>query len=59
VLADILVKGGVQKGEAHQQLQNIVTAAQQDAPQDADQETIDAGSRRTVKEYFQAVEENK
>jgi hypothetical protein len=37
----------------------VVSSAQQQAPEDADQETIDAGARRTVKEYFQAVQDNK
>jgi hypothetical protein len=59
VLADFLVKGALEKGEAHQQLRNVITAAQRQSPQDADQETIDAGARRTVKEYFQAVQEDK
>lgn len=59
VLADFLVKGGSEKGEAHEQLQHVITTAQQQAPEDADPETIDAGARRTVKEYFQAVQENK
>lgn len=56
VLADILVKGELNKGEAQQKLQSVVSSAQQQAAEDADQETIDPGARKTVKEYFQAVE---
>lgn len=56
VLADFLAKGQPVTGQSQQQLQNVVTAAQQRAAEDADPETIDAGARQTVKEYFQAVQ---
>jgi hypothetical protein len=59
ILADFLVKGDVVKGKAQQQLQTVVAAARQQAAEDADQESIDAAARQTVKRYFQAVQDNR
>lgn len=52
LLASTLVKAGIEKGEAREQLKEVARAAEQEAAEEVDTERVSRSAQKAVKDYF-------